>query len=76
MVPLWYHSKMRPRIHQLVRELEAAGFVNRGGENKHRNYQHPAGINITVRGELEDDAKHYLINDIKKAINLIDNERY
>jgi predicted RNA binding protein YcfA (HicA-like mRNA interferase family) len=60
----------------LIPELEAAGFVKCGAKGHHRNYRHPAGINFTIRGEPGDDAKHYLIRDVRNAIYIIDNERY
>ena len=65
---------MRPRIQDLIKQLTTAGFVDRGGMDSHRNYRHPAGINLTVRGEPGDIAKHYIINNIKKAIYLVDYE--
>ena len=66
---------MRPKIHQLIEELETAGFVDCGAKGNHRNYRHPAGINFTIRGEPGDDAKQYLIRDVRNAIYIIDNER-
>ena len=32
---------MPPRVRDLIAELEAAGFENRGGKGSHRNYVHP-----------------------------------
>lgn len=34
------HSCPR-KIRELIRDLEKAGFVNRGGKGSHRNYEHP-----------------------------------
>jgi predicted RNA binding protein YcfA (HicA-like mRNA interferase family) len=65
---------MRPRIHNLIEKLEAAGFVLRGAEASHMNYRHPAGINITIPGQANDIAKHYLIFDVINALYLIYNE--
>ena len=81
VVPLWYHREMRPRIRDLITQLENSGFSllheGRGNSQKaHRFYRHPSGINLTACGDLEDIARFYMINDIKKAIELIDNERY
>jgi predicted RNA binding protein YcfA (HicA-like mRNA interferase family) len=32
---------MARKIRELIRDLEAAGFVNRGGRGSHRNFVHP-----------------------------------
>ncbi|MBS3955846.1 MAG: type II toxin-antitoxin system HicA family toxin [Methylomicrobium sp.] len=48
---------MPPKIKELIRALELAGFVNRGGIGSHRNYEHPNGNRITISGQLSDDAK-------------------
>jgi len=81
VVPLWYHLEMRPRIRDLITQLENSGFslLHKGrseSQGTNRFYRHPAGINLTACGDLEDIARFYMINDIKKAIELIDNERY
>jgi predicted RNA binding protein YcfA (HicA-like mRNA interferase family) len=47
------------KIRQLIKELEQAGFINRGGKGNHRNFIHPKGFALTVSGNLGDDAKHY-----------------
>ena len=75
VVPLWYYRQMRPRIHDLIQELEVAGFLSRSAKGNRLNYRHPTGINITILGEPGDIAKHYLINDVMNAIYLVDNER-
>ena len=72
---------MRPRIRDLITQLENSGFglLHKGrgkSRDSHRFYRHPAGINLTVCGDPEDIARFYMINDINKVINLIDNERY
>ncbi|NIA09830.1 MAG: addiction module toxin, HicA family, partial [Nitrospiraceae bacterium] len=36
---------------QLIKDLEKAGFINRGGKGSHRNFLHPKGIAITVSGK-------------------------
>ena len=60
---LWYHIGIIfivPRkIRQLIKDLEKAGFIARGGKGSHRNFFHPKGIAITVSGKPGDDAKHY-----------------
>ena len=62
---------MPPKIKELIKKLETAGFVNRGGKGSHRNYKHPEGINITVSGKLNSDAKPYQEKDVKKALERI-----
>jgi predicted RNA binding protein YcfA (HicA-like mRNA interferase family) len=32
---------MPRKIRDLIKELEKAGFVNRGGKGSHRNFVHP-----------------------------------
>ncbi len=65
---------MPPKIRELVRDLESAGFVNRGGKGSHRNFRHPNGVNITLSGSLGQDAKRYQIDDVKRAMELIGDE--
>lgn len=59
---------MPKTIRELMQELERAGFVNRGGKGSHRNYEHQAGIRITLSGNLGDDAKRYQENEVKAKI--------
>ena len=71
---------MRPRIRELITDLETAGFHHRKSQGKdqdiHHFFRHPAGINLTVLGGPGDVAKFYIINDIRNALELIDNERF
>lgn len=73
-VPKWYHQEMPPKLRQLMAQLEAAGFINRGGKGGHRNYRHPAGVNITLSGKPGDDAKKYQLRDVKRALELVRDE--
>ena len=50
---------MTRKIRQLIKDLENAGFVNRGGKGSHRNYLHEKGVALTISGKLGDDAKPY-----------------
>ena len=50
---------MPRKIRILLKELEKAGFINRGGKGSHRNFIHPSGIVLTLSGKLNDDAKPY-----------------
>ena len=60
---------MPPKIRELIAELEAAGFVDRGGKGSHRNYVHPkVDRPITVSGQDGSDAKHYQVRAVKLAI--------
>ena len=59
---------MSRKVRELVRDLERAGFANRGGKGSHRNYLHPSGVRITISGGLGDDAKPYQERDTAKAL--------
>lgn len=60
---------MPRKIRELIQELEAAGFVNRGGKGSHRNFVHPRVAKpVTLQGKSGDDAKQYLEKAVKAAI--------
>ena len=59
---------MPPKVATLVRELERAGFVSRGGKGSHRNYRHPKGQRVTISGNLGDDAKPYQEREVRRKI--------
>ena len=60
---------MPPKIKQLIKELERAGFVNRGGKGSHRNFVHPKVAKpVTISGKVGDDALRYQESNVKKAI--------
>jgi predicted RNA binding protein YcfA (HicA-like mRNA interferase family) len=59
---------MPRKMRQLIKELEQAGFVNRGGRGNHRNFIHPKGIVITISGKSGDEVKHYQENEVRKKI--------
>ncbi len=59
---------MLKKIKDLIRELEKAGFVNRGGKASHRNFIHSKGIVITISGKPGDDAKPYQEKQVKLKI--------
>ena len=59
---------MARKIKQLIRDLEKAGFTNRGGKGSHRNFLHPKGIVITISGKLGDDAKYYQEKEVAMKI--------
>ena len=60
---------MPRKTRELIRDLEAAGFVNRGGKGNHRNYVHPRVPKpVTVAGSLGGDAKKYQEKAVRDAI--------
>ncbi len=60
---------MPQKIKQLIKELERAGFVNRGGKGSHRNFVHQKVAKpVTVSGKIGADALRYQEKDVKKAI--------
>jgi len=59
---------MTRKIRQLIKDLEKAGFINRGGKGSHRNYIHPKGVAITISGKLGNDAKYYQEKEIEVKI--------
>jgi len=60
---------MPPKIKQLIKNLEKAGFVNRGGRGSHRNFVHPKVLRpVTISGKSGDDAMTYQERDVTKAI--------
>ena len=57
------------KVRELIAELERAGFVDRGGKGSHRNFVHPrVSKPIAISGALGDDAKHYQVRAVKRAI--------
>jgi predicted RNA binding protein YcfA (HicA-like mRNA interferase family) len=52
----------------LLRELETAGFVERGGKGSHRNLVRPSGAVLTISGRPGDDAKLYQIKLVRPKI--------
>ena len=60
---------MPPKIRELIRDLEKAGFENRGGKGSHRNFVHPEVKQpLTISGALGNDAKQYQVRSVKNAI--------
>jgi predicted RNA binding protein YcfA (HicA-like mRNA interferase family) len=60
---------MPRKIRELIRDLQTAGFVNRGGKGDHRNFVHPKVTKpVTISGKLGEDAKHYQERAVKAAI--------
>jgi predicted RNA binding protein YcfA (HicA-like mRNA interferase family) len=59
---------MPRKIRELIRDLERAGFIDRGGKGSHRNFKHSRGVKITIGGRPGDDAKRYQERELLKAI--------
>ena len=60
---------MPRKVRELIADLEAAGFVERGGKGSHRNFAHPRVAKpVTISGRPGDDAKAYQERAVKKAI--------
>ncbi len=60
---------MPRKIRELIRDLTAAGFVDRGGKGSHRNFVHPKVPRpVTISGKPGDDARAYQETAIRLAI--------
>jgi len=60
---------MPPKVRELVKALQKAGFRDRGGKGSHRNFVHPnVSKPVTISGKLGDDAKKYQIRAVEKAV--------
>lgn len=59
---------MPRKIRELIRDLEMAGFVNRGGKGSHRNFIHESGVVVTISGNPGDDAKPYQERTVRQKI--------
>lgn len=52
-----------------IRDLEKAGFSDRGGKGSHRNFVHPRVRKpVTLSGQAGDDAKQYQERAVQLAI--------
>ena len=65
---------MPKKLAQLLTDLAKAGFVNRGGEGSHPNYEHPSGYRLLVSVH-KGEAKPYQQRDIETAINSVNPPR-
>ena len=63
---------MPRKIRELIRELERAGFTDRGGKGSHRNFRHPKGGRVTVSGKPNDDAKPYQEKEVRRAVEEVE----
>jgi predicted RNA binding protein YcfA (HicA-like mRNA interferase family) len=60
---------MPRKIRELIADLKAAGFVDRGGKGSHRNFIHPnCSQPVTISGKPGDDARPYQERAVRDAI--------
>ena len=59
---------MPRKIRELIRDLEKAGFVDRGGRGSHHTFKHAKGPIFTISGNVGHDAKPYQELGVAKAI--------
>jgi predicted RNA binding protein YcfA (HicA-like mRNA interferase family) len=60
---------MPRKIRELIRDLKAAGFVDRGGKGSHCNFVHPkVSRPVTISGKPGDDAHAYQETAVRLAI--------
>lgn len=59
---------MPRKIKELIRDLERAGFRNRGGKGSHRNFIKKDCDVVTISGKLNADAQAYQEKKVRKAI--------
>ena len=65
---------MPRKVRELIRDLQRAGFVDRGGKGSHRNFTHVRGARITISGSPGDDAKSYQERAVEKALQEVEDE--
>ena len=66
---------MPRKIRELIRDLERAGFVLRGGKGSHRRFKHPGGVIVVLSGGLGDDAARYQEKETAEALQRVEDER-
>ena len=63
---------MPRKIRELIADLKAAEFMDRGGKGSHRNFAHPhAPLPVTISGKPGDDAKQYQERAVRDALKEI-----
>ncbi|HAO22771.1 MAG: hypothetical protein BWK80_56605 [Desulfobacteraceae bacterium IS3] len=64
---------MPRKIRNLIRDLEKAGFTDRGGKGSHRNFTHPkCSCPVTLSGNSGDDAKPYQEKAVRDALKEVE----
>ncbi len=67
---------MPRKVRDLIRDLEAVGFQNRGGKGSHRNFSHPrCHLPVTLSGKEGDDAKRYQEKAVRQALKEVKDEK-
>ena len=68
---------MPPKVRELIRDLEKAGFQKiKGGKGSHRKFLHqryPGAV--TLSGADGDDAKPYQLRQVKNAIEAVNESK-
>jgi len=59
---------MPRRVQELIKDLEQAGYTNRGGKGSHRNFTLKGAPTVTISGKAGADAKRYQEAAVTKAI--------
>ena len=60
---------MPRKIRDLIKDLETAGFVYRGGKGSHRKFVHPKVSKFVIlSGQPSADARHYQEKAVQAAI--------
>ena len=75
MVLFWYQLHMPPKIRELIRDLESAGFRVKSIKGSHRRFSHSCGVRVIVSGNTGKDAKKYQIKDVRWAIAKVADEK-
>jgi len=70
---LWHRFAVPRKIHQLVADLEQAGFRPvKGGKGSHRKFRHPSlHGSVLLGGASGDDAKHYQEKQVRNVIRRV-----
>jgi len=65
----WRSRPLPRKLRDLIKDLEQAGFVDRGGKGSHRNFVHlKVQKPVTISGNPGDDAVHYQEKAVRLAI--------
>ena len=55
----------------MIAAVKGAGFVDRGGNGRHRNFTHPKGLRVTISGAPGEDAKHDQERELRRALETV-----
>jgi predicted RNA binding protein YcfA (HicA-like mRNA interferase family) len=65
-----------PKIRELKAELRKAGFTMRPGKGSHTVWEHPLlSKQVALSGNDGNDARPYQMNDVRKALQELQEER-